>query len=169
MFCYTGGFSIAASVGGGASQVLAFDSSQKAVELARSNADLNAAGNVRFHAGDAFDVLQSLAAAEERFGAVILDPPKFARTRTAREEALRAYHWLNRMGIGLLEREGILIACSCSGLITREDFLDILLGAAQQARRHVQVLEQRGASPDHPVAVNCPENEYLKCFVCRAL
>ncbi len=169
MFCYTGGFSIAASVTGQASEVLAFDSSQKAVELARSNAALNSVTNIRFQAGDAFDVIKSLAAAGERFGAVILDPPKFARTRAAREEALRAYHWLNRIGIGLLEPEGILVTCSCSGLITREDFLDVLAGAAQQARRHVQVLEQRGASPDHPVAVNCPESEYLKCFVCRVL
>jgi 23S rRNA (cytosine1962-C5)-methyltransferase len=139
------------------------------LELARANAELNAVTNVRFQAGDAFEILNSLTAAGDRLGAVILDPPKFARSRTAREEAQRAYHWLNRMGIGLLEREGFLITCSCSGLISREDFLDILLGAAQQARRHVQVLEQRGASADHPVAANCPESEYLKCFVCRVL
>jgi 23S rRNA (cytosine1962-C5)-methyltransferase len=169
MFCYTGGFSIAASVAGGAAEVVAFDSSQKAVELAQSNAELNAAVNVRFEAGEAFEVLKTLAAAGERFGAVILDPPKFARTRAARDEALRAYHWLNRVAMALLEAEGVLVTCSCSGLVTREDFLDILLGAAQQARHNVQVLEQRGASPDHPVAVNCPETEYLKCFVCRVL
>jgi 23S rRNA (cytosine1962-C5)-methyltransferase len=169
MFCYTGGFSIAAGAAGRASEVLAFDSSHRALELARVNAELNAVTNVRFQAGDAFEVLNSLAGAGERFGAVILDPPKFARARTAREEALRAYHWLNRMGIRLLEQEGFLITCSCSGLISREDFLDVLLGAAQQARRHVQVLEQRGASPDHPAAVNCPESEYLKCFVCRVV
>lgn len=169
MFCYTGGFSIAASIAGRAAEILAFDSSQKAVDLARSNAGLNEVANIRFEPGEAFEVLKSLAAAGERFGAVILDPPKFARTRAARDEALRAYHWLNRIAMGLLQPEGVLVTCSCSGLITREDFLDILLGAAQQARRHVQLLEQRGASPDHPVAVNCPESEYLKCFVCRVL
>lgn len=169
MFCYTGGFSLAASVWGGATEVLAFDSSLKAVELARANAELNAAANVAFDTGDAFETLKSLAAAGERFGAVILDPPKFARTRGAREEALRAYHWLNRTALGLLEPGGILVTCSCSGLVSREDFLDVLTGAAQQARRHVQVLQQRGASPDHPVPVNCRESEYLKCFICRAV
>lgn len=169
MFCYTGGFSLAASVRGGAAEVLAFDSSQKAVELARANAELNAVANVAFETGDAFETLKSLATAGERFGAVILDPPKFARTRGAREEALRAYHWLNRTALGLLEPGGILVTCSCSGLVSREDFLDVLTGAAQQAHRHVQVLQQRGASPDHPVPVNCRESEYLKCFVCRAV
>jgi 23S rRNA (cytosine1962-C5)-methyltransferase len=169
MFCYTGGFSLAASAWGGAAEVLAFDSSQKAVELARANARLNAVTNVRFETGEAFDALKSLFAAGARFGAVVLDPPKFARTRSAREEALRAYHWLNRTAIGLLEPGGILVTCSCSGLVTREDFLAVLVGAAQQAGRHVQILQQRGASPDHPVAVNCLESEYLKCFICRAV
>ncbi len=169
MFCYTGGFTLAAAALGGAAEVLAFDSSQKAVDLAWANAQLNAIANVRFETGDAFEAIKSLAAANERFGAVILDPPKFARTRGARDEALRAYHWLNRTALGLLEPGGILVTCSCSGLVTREDFLDVLVGAAQQAHRHVQVLEQRGASPDHPVAVNCREGEYLKCFICRAV
>ncbi len=169
MFCYTGGFSLAASAWGGAADVLAFDSSQKAVELARANAQLNAVTNVRFDSGDAFEALESLVAAGERFGAVILDPPKFARTRSARDEALRAYHWLNRAALALLDPGGILVTCSCSGLVTREDFLAVLVGAAQQSGRHLQVLQQRGASPDHPVAVNCLESEYLKCFICRAV
>ncbi len=169
MFCYTGGFSIAAGAAGRASEILAFDSSAKAIELARRNAQLNGAANIRFEVGEAFEVLPSLAAAGERFGLVILDPPKFARTRTARHEALRAYHWLNRMGMELTEPSGTLVTCSCSGVISREDLRDFLTGAAQQARRAVQVLEQRGASPDHPVAVNCPETEYLKCFVCRVV
>ncbi len=168
MFCYLGGFSLAASALGRAAEVLAVDSSEKAIECARANAGLNGVANIRFETGEAFEVLRSLAAAGERFDAVVLDPPKFARARSAREDALRAYHWLNRAGIELLKPEGILVTCSCSGLITRDDFLGVLVGAAQQARRHVQVLEQRGASPDHPIAVNCLESEYLKCFVCRA-
>jgi len=169
MFCYTGGFSIAASARGEAAEVVAFDSSPKAIALAQRNAQLNGAANIRFEVGEAFEALQGLAAAGERFGLVILDPPKFARTRAARHEALRAYHWLNRMGMDLTEPSGTLVTCSCSGVISREDFRDVLIGAAQQARRDVQVLEQRGASPDHPVAVNCPETEYLKCFVCRVV
>jgi 23S rRNA G2069 N7-methylase RlmK/C1962 C5-methylase RlmI len=89
--------------------------------------------------------------------------------RRAAAAHFRAYHWLNRTALGLLEPGGILVTCSCSGLVTREDFLDVLVGAAQHAHRHVQVLQQRGASPDHPVAVNCRESEYLKCFICRAV
>lgn len=169
MFCYAGGFSLAASVLGNASEVLGYDSSQKAVELARANAQLNGVKNVRFEMGEAFEVLKSLAAAGERFGAVILDPPKFVRTRSSREEALRAYHWLNRTALEILEPGGVLVTCSCSGLVTREDFLAVLVGAAQQAGRHLQILDQRGASPDHPVAVNCLQSEYLKCVLCRAV
>ena len=167
MFCYSGGFSIAASALGGAREVLGFDSSAKAVTLARANAELNGLASARFDTGDAFEVLESMVAAGERFGGVILDPPKFARSRTAVNEALRAYHWLNRLAVQVLEPGGFLVTCSCSGHVAREDFLDMLLGVAQQTGRDVQVLEQRGAAPDHPVSATCRESEYLKCFVCR--
>jgi len=167
MFCYTGGFGIAASALGDACEVLGVDSSEKAVTMARANADLNGRSNCRFQTGDCFEVMESLVAAGQRFGAVILDPPKFARSRSALNEALRAYHWLNRLAVQLLEPGGILVTCSCSGHVTREDFFDMLLGVAQQTGRDIQILDQRGASPDHPVAVTCPEGEYLKCFVCR--
>ena len=167
VFCYTGGFSIAASALGGAREVLGIDASEKAVETARANAELNDRTNCRFEVGDCFEAMESLVAAGERFGAVILDPPKFARSRSALNEALRAYHWLNRLAVQLLEPGGILVTCSCSGHVMREDFFLMLLGVAQQTGRGIQVLQQRGAAPDHPVAVTCPEGEYLKCFVCR--
>ena len=98
---------------------------------------------------------------------MVLDPPKFARSRGTVDEALRAYHRLNRLGVELLEPGGILVTCSCSGHVAREDFLLMLSGVAQQTRRDMQVLEQRGAAPDHPVAATCLETEYLKCFICR--
>jgi len=167
MFCYTGGFSLAASLWGGARECLGVDSSAKAVELAQVNARLNGLENLTFRTGDGFQVLQSLADAGERFGGVILDPPKFARSRAAVDDALRAYHWLNRLGMLVIEPGGILVTCSCSGAVGREDFFYALLGAAQQTGRQVQVLQQRGASPDHPVALSCPESDYLKCFICR--
>ena len=126
-----------------------------------------ALANVRFQTGDGFQTLKALRAAGERFDAVVLDPPKFARSRSAVDEALRAYHWLNRLGVELLTPGGILVTCSCSGHVTREDFLMMLLGVAQQTRRDIQILQQRGASADHPVAVTCLEGEYLKCFICR--
>ncbi len=168
MFCYSGGFSMAASAQG-AGEVLGFDSSVKAVALARANADLNELTNLRFDTGDAFKVLESLVKSGERFGGVVLDPPKFARSRTALGEAMRAYHWLNRLAVQSLEPGGFLVTCSCSGHVIREDFRDMLLGVAQQTGRDIQILEQRGASPDHPVSATCIESEYLKCFICRVV
>jgi len=167
MFCYSGGFSLAASAQGGARDVLGVDTSQKAVELAQSNARRNGLANVQFQCGDGFQTLESLAAAGERFGGVVLDPPKFTRSRGTLADALRAYHWLNRLAVVLLEPGGILVTCSCSGNVSREDFLYMLVGAAQQTGRTIQILEQRGAAPDHPVSAACLESEYLKCFICR--
>jgi 23S rRNA (cytosine1962-C5)-methyltransferase len=169
MFCYSGGFAMAASAFGGASDVLGVDTSQRAVALARSNTERNGLKNVVFECGDGFETLQLLVDAGRRFGGVVLDPPKFTRSRGALDEALRAYHWLNRLGVTLLETGGILTTCSCSGHVTREDFLDMLMGVAQQTGREIQVLEQRGASPDHPISTACPESEYLKCFICRVV
>jgi 23S rRNA (cytosine1962-C5)-methyltransferase len=169
MFCYSGGFGIAASVLGGAKEVVAVDSSAKALALAENNAKLNGAANIQFRCGDGFKTLESLAEAGERFDAVILDPPKFARTRRAVKEALQAYHWLNRLALAALAPGGILVSCSCSGHVAREDFFNMLVGVARQSRRDIQILEARGASPDHPVICSCPESEYLKCFICRVL
>lgn len=165
--CYVGGFSLAAARLGQAREVLGIDGSHRAIEQARLNAQQNGLDNVRFEVADAFDKLDSLRAAGERFGGVILDPPRFAGSRLSIDHALRAYHRLNRLGVELLEPGGILVTCSCSGRVTREDFRRMLHGVAQKTRRDLQILEQRGASPDHPVHVSCPETEYLKCFICR--
>lgn len=174
LFCYTGGFSLAAAVLGGAREVLGIDSSARAVALAHANAELNCAqlkgaAHVRFEQQDCFEALDAQVAAGERYDAVILDPPKFARSRQRLDEALRAYHRINRLAAELLVPGGILVTCSCSGNVTREDFFDVLTGVGQKARRTIQVLEQRGAAPDHPVSTACPESEYLKCFICRVV
>ncbi|RLT17099.1 MAG: class I SAM-dependent rRNA methyltransferase, partial [Planctomycetota bacterium] len=102
MFCYSGGFAVACAVSGGARSVLAVDTSAKAAALARANAELNGAANVTVEAVDAFEKLDALTAAGERFGMVILDPPKFARSRSTVDDALRAYHRINRVAVGLL-------------------------------------------------------------------
>ena len=102
MFCYTGGFSLSAAALGKAREVLGFDSSQRAVAQARANAERNGLANVRFESGDAFDALHALKTAGERFEGVVLDPPKFARSRAAVEDALRAYSRLNRLALDLL-------------------------------------------------------------------
>lgn len=169
MFCYLGGFSLAAAALGGASEVLGFDSSQKAVEQARHHARENHLSQVHFESGEAFATLEGLQARGEHFGAVILDPPRFAGSRAGIDQALRAYHRLNRLGMQLLEPGGILVTCSCSGRVSREQFRQMLFGAAQKAGRDLQLLEQRGAAPDHPVRLSCPETDYLKCFIARVL
>jgi 23S rRNA (cytosine1962-C5)-methyltransferase len=169
LFCYSGGFGLCALVLGGAREVLAVDGSQKALALARANAELNGAANIHFQASDGFEMLDSLRTSNERFGAIVLDPPKFARSRAALDDALMAYHRLNRTAAELLEPGGILVTCSCSGHVTREDFLHMLSGVAQRSARDIQILEQRGAAPDHPVGASCLESEYLKCFICRVV
>lgn len=169
MFCYSGGFSLNAAVHGGAREILGIDSSAKAVALARANAELNGVTTARFEAMDCFEALQSLAQQRERFGGVVVDPPKFARSRSSVDEALRAYHKLNRLAVDVLEPGGILVTCSCSGHVSREDFLYMLLGVAEQSGRDLQVLDMRGAAPDHPLSVTCLESEYLKCFLCRVV
>ena len=167
MFCYSGGFAVACAVSGGARSVLAVDTSAKAAALARANAELNGAANVTVEAVDAFEKLDALAAAGERFGMVILDPPKFARSRSTVDDALRAYHRINRVAVGLLEPGGILVTCSCSGSVSRDDFLQMLSGVAQRSARPIQLLESRGAAADHPVSTSCLEGEYLTCVIAR--
>jgi len=169
MFCYSGGFSLNAAVHGGARQIYGFDSSAKAIALAQANAELNGVTVAKFEEADCFKALDALKVNREQFGAVILDPPKFARSRSSLDDALRAYHKLNRMALDVLEPGGILVTCSCSGHVTREDFFHMLLGVAEQSKRGIQVLETRGASPDHPTSVTCLESEYLKCFICRVV
>jgi 23S rRNA (cytosine1962-C5)-methyltransferase len=165
-FCYTGGFGLHAARSG-ATEVLGIDQSEPALTLARANADLNGLSNVRFERADVFAAFDGLVARGERFGVVVLDPPKFARSRGAIEEALRGYRRLQMAGLRLLETDGFLVTCCCSGLITM-DMLDDLLGhVAAEARREVQLIAHRGAAPDHPVSVSCLESGYLKCLVAR--
>ena len=169
MFCYSGGFSLAASKLGGATEVLAVDTSSKAIGLAKANAQLNGIANIHFEVADAFEKLDSLVYKRQRFEGVILDPPKFAGSRKKVDDALMAYHRINRTAVDLLEPGGILVTCSCSGHVSREDFLHMLAGVAQRTGRHIQILEQRGPSADHPVSATCLESEYLKCFICRVV
>lgn len=169
MFCYSGGFSLAAARQGAAKDVLGIDGSDRAIGLAQANAELNGLANVHFEEADCFQKLADLRAQRATFGVVILDPPKFTRNRQSVNDALRAYHRLNRLGVEVLEPGGILVTCSCSGHVTREDFLFMLSGVSQQTGRDIQVLEQRGAAADHPVLATCLETAYLKCFICRVV
>lgn len=169
VFCYTGGFSLSASQLGNAANVIGIDGSERAIATAQANAQRNGIQNVVFQVGDGFQSLDEFRTRGEKFGAVILDPPKFARSRRQVDEALRAYHRINRLAVDLLDPGGILTTCSCSGGVSREDFMLMLSGVAQKSGRTIHILEQLGAAPDHPVSATCPESEYLKCFICRVL
>jgi 23S rRNA (cytosine1962-C5)-methyltransferase len=165
-FCYTGGFALHAARAG-AREAIGVEVSEPALALAALNVRLNGLENVRFVRSEVFAQLDALVAADERYGMVILDPPKFARARDAVEEALRAYRRLQAKAIRLLEPDGVLVTCCCSGLITRDMLQDLLAQVAAEERRDVQLLEARGQALDHPVAVTCPESNYLKCLICR--
>jgi 23S rRNA (cytosine1962-C5)-methyltransferase len=116
---------------------------------------------------DAFDALETLRASGEKFGLVICDPPKFARHPKALEDAIKGYLRLNRAAVDVVEPGGILVTCSCSGLVDRTMFLDVLGQTAERANRPIRILEQRGQAPDHPVSASCLEAEYLKCVIAR--
>lgn len=165
--CYSGGFALNAARGGAAS-VLAVDVSEPALQLARMNAERNGlADAVEFRAGDSFKTLESLRAAGQQFDLIVLDPPKLARSRQALDQALRGYHSLNKLAVEVLAPGGILVTCSCTGLVSHEMFLDILARVSVQTGRGLRVLEARGPSSDHPRMVTCLESDYLKCYITR--
>jgi len=167
MFCYCGGFSLNAAKHGSAKRVVGVDGSGPAISAAQHHAEINQLANVEFEKADCFDYLKQKVDTGEQWDAVILDPPKFTKTRRTIDEALRAYFHINRNAVKLLRPGGLLVTCSCSGNVSRDEFLMMLLGVAQKSGRELQILEQRGAAADHPVSATCLENEYLKCFVCR--
>ena len=164
--CYTGGFGLVAAKAGAAS-VLGIDSSQSALSAARESAARNGIDSIDFRAGDCFEELKDMGQKGERYDAVILDPPRFAGSRHQIDSALRAYGRLNASAIELLPPGGILVTCSCSGRVSRSDFLNMLLDVGRRRRRDLIVLENRGPAPDHPVAISCPESDYLKCVIAQ--
>lgn len=165
-FCYSGGFGLHAARAG-AAEVLGLDASEAALELARRNAAANGLTNIAFEAADVFRHLADLAAIRRQFDVVILDPPKFARNRGAVPEALKGYRRLHQLALKLLARDGILISCCCTGLITPEELEDVIAQVAVESRRDLQILARRGSAPDHPVAITCRETGYLKCVISR--
>jgi len=164
--CYRGGFGLVAAKAGAAS-VLGIDSSEPALVAAREAAQRNGIERVEFSNGDCFDELKALAEQGERFDAVILDPPRFAGSRHQIDSALRAYGRLNALAIDLLPSGGILATCSCSGRVSRSEFLNMLADVGRRRRRDLIVMESRGPAPDHPVAISCPESDYLKCVIAQ--
>lgn len=167
-FCHTGAFGILAARLGDAGPVTGIDVSGPALALAQRNAAHNGVA-ADFIEAPAVPTMQQLLGQGKRFGVVVCDPPKFARTTEAVPRALAGYDRVNQLALRLLEPDGILLTCSCSGHVSMDDFLEVLAGAARHVGREMQILEQRGQAPDHPVALACRETAYLKCVILRAM
>lgn len=166
-FCYSGGFSIHAGLGG-AKEITMIDSSEEALERANDHFALNHLKGISPHLirGDAFEVMRSL---EPDYDIVILDPPPFAKKKGHLPGASRGYKDLNLQAFRLLKREGLLFTFSCSHHMNWDLFQKIVFSAAVDAGRRVQLLARRGHPIDHPVDLSHPEGEYLRGMVCRAL
>ena len=164
--CYQGGFSLhLAQV---CAQVTGIDASRASLEVAEKNFEANRASltaQVEWVEGDAFEILRGWSDAGEKFDAIVLDPPAFAKSVRAVEGALRGYKELNLRALKMLRPGGLLVTCSCSHHVSWTDLESSVASAAADAHRRVRLLERRGAAPDHPVVLNLPETEYLKCLV----
>ena len=164
MFCYTGGFSFYA-MRGGAQLVHSVDSSGKAVSLTQRNVDLNYPGDERHQAfaQDAFDYLDQMAT--DAYDLIILDPPAFAKHKSALKNALIGYRRLNAKALRKIQSGGILFTFSCSQAVSKEQFRLAVFSAAAQSRRKVRILHQLTQPADHPINIYHPEGEYLKGLV----
>jgi 23S rRNA (cytosine1962-C5)-methyltransferase len=163
---YQGGFALhLAQV---CKSVTGIDASHASLEVAEKNLAANRASvkaDVDWVAGDAFQILRDWSDAGERFDAIVLDPPAFAKSKRAVEGALRGYKELNLRAFKMLRPGGLLVTCSCSHHVGWSDLEGAVASAAADASRRVRLLERRGPAPDHPVVFNLPETEYLKCLV----
>ncbi len=167
--CYQGGFAL--HLARVCKSVTGIDASRASLEVAERNLEANRAelsSQVDWIEADAFEILRDWSNAGEQFDAIVLDPPAFAKTRRAVEGALRGYKELNLRALKMLRPGGLLITCSCSHHVSWTDFEAVAASAAADASRRVRLLERRGAAPDHPVVLNLPETEYLKCLVLEA-
>jgi 23S rRNA (cytosine1962-C5)-methyltransferase len=166
--CNTGGFSVYAKVLGQAEKVVGVDLDEEALELARQNANLNQA-RVRFVQADLFPWLRDAIANGERFDVVVLDPAKQTRSREDIDTALKRYADMNRLAVQVVASGGVLLTCSCTGLVSEDVFLDMLRRVAWQAGRTLQAFRTSGAAADHPFLVHVPEGRYLKAVWCRVM
>lgn len=164
--CYTGGFALAAKVLGGAAEVTGVDLDEQAIAQARRNANLNQVRAEWVHV-DAFSYARQMQRNGLTWDVAILDPPKLIHGRDEFEEGRRKYEDLNRLGVSLVAPGGLLVTCSCSGLIGAGAFEETVVRAAHRAGRRLQILDRTGAGPDHPEMSNCPEGRYLKVLWTR--
>lgn len=173
--CYTGGFALHA-LRGGCRKVDAFDSSADAIHRLLSNVHLNvelgvlppsSLERVSANKADVFETLRTIP--RNAYDVIVLDPPKLAQTIKSLESAKKAYKDLNRLAMEKIRSGGILMTCSCSGSLKREDFRTVLAWSAKDAGVEVQILETLGQGMDHPIRMSFPESEYLKAYVLRVI
>jgi 23S rRNA (cytosine1962-C5)-methyltransferase len=163
--CNAGGFAVHA-MAAGAREAVGVDIDAGILEIARANAVANDVA-VTFEQADIFDWVRAAVVRGERYDAVILDPPKLTRDRSKVMDALKKYFAMNRMALDIIPPGGLLLTCSCTGLVGETEFLEMLRRVALNAGREIQVLEVRGAGADHPFRTDVPEGRYLKAVVCR--
>jgi 23S rRNA (cytosine1962-C5)-methyltransferase len=164
--CYQGGFTLhLAQV---CRQITGIDASRASLEVAERNLEANRgrlAAHVDWVEADAFQILRDWSDAGEIFDMIVLDPPAFAKTKRAVEGALRGYKELNLRALRMVRPGGLLVTCSCSHHVSWAELEASVASAAADIPRRVRLLERHGAAPDHPVVLNLPETEYLKCLV----
>ena len=164
--CNSGGFALYAKVKGGADEVVGVDLDEEILEIARRNAHLNGV-KPRFVQADVFPYLRDAALRGEQYDVVVLDPAKMTRDREQVIPALKKYLDMNKLAMGVVAPGGVLATFSCTGLVSEEQFLDMLRRAAFYAGRELQILKVAGAGPDHPFFAHAQESRYLKAVFCR--
>ena len=165
--CNSGGFGIYAKTIGAAREVTGVDLDEEILGIAEQNARLNKA-KVKFIQADIFHWLRDTASnPDKRYDVVVLDPAKMTRDREQVIPALKKYLDMNKLALGAVKPGGVFLSCSCTGLVSEEQFLDMLRRAAFYANRTLQVLKVSGAGPDHPWQAHVQESRYLKAAFCR--
>jgi 23S rRNA (cytosine1962-C5)-methyltransferase len=171
--CYTGGFSLAATVLGGATDATGVDLDEAAVAQARRNQNLNQVPPAKLHwvHADAFAYARQMQQNGQTWDAVVLDPPKFVLTREGpgHFEGRRKYEDLNQLALSLVKPGGLVVTCSCSGLVSLEEFEAHVIKAAHRLNRRLQFFDRTGPGPDHPVFSNCLDSRYLKVLWARVV
>jgi 23S rRNA (cytosine1962-C5)-methyltransferase len=166
-FCYSGGFSLYALKAGAAS-VISLDASAKAIDLVNANIELNKMQTLN-HQAIVGETLPYLKANEDEFDIIVLDPPAFAKSMNAKHKALQGYQKINELALRKIKKNGLLFTYSCSQVITRDLFYNMLVAAGIAVGREIQVIHQMTQSPDHPINLFHPESNYLKGFVLKVL
>jgi 23S rRNA (cytosine1962-C5)-methyltransferase len=164
--CYTGGFALSALLQGQATDVTGVDLDEKAIAQAKRNANLNQARIDWVHC-DAFSYARQMQRNGRKWEVVVLDPPKLVMDRDDVDGGRKKYEDLNQLALYLVETGGIFVTCSCSGLVSAEEFERMVIRSAHRAGRRLQFLDRTGAGEDHPVMSNCPESRYLKLLWAR--